>query len=62
MLTLAMFWNPIPSKFKLCTDEAVILTSEMYDPCTQESPTHKKKTRTPYKRHQCRAGQIPSKG
>ena len=26
-------------------DDAVNLTSEMHDPCAQESPTHEKKTR-----------------
>ena len=43
-------------------DDVVNLTSEMHDPCAQESPTHEKKTRTPYRRHRCGAGQTPSKG
>ena len=43
-------------------DDVVILTSEMHDPCAQESPTHEKKTRTPYRRHRCGAGQTPSEG
>ena len=46
----------------MLSDEAVNLTSEMHDPCAQESPTHKKKTRTPCRRHRCGAGQIPSEG
>ena len=46
----------------LVSDDAVNLTSEMHDPCAQESPTHEKKTRTPYRRHRCGAGQTPSKG
>ena len=29
----------------LVSDDAVNLTSEMHDPCAQESPTHEKKTR-----------------
>ena len=43
-------------------DEGVNLTSEKHDPCAQKSPTQKKKTRTPYRRHRCGAGQIPSEG
>ena len=43
-------------------DDAVKFTSEMHDPCAQESPTHEKKTRTPYRRHRCGADQTPSEG
>ena len=43
-------------------DDAVKFTSEMHDPCAQESPTHEKKTRTPYRKHRCGAGQTPSEG
>ena len=46
----------------LVSDDAVNLTSEMHDPCAQESSTHEKKTRTPYRRHRYGAGQIPSEG
>ena len=46
----------------IAIDDAVNLTSEMHDPCAQESPTHEKKTRAPYRRHRCRAGQTPSEG
>ena len=44
------------------SDDAVNLTSEMHDPCAQESPTHEKKIRTPYRRHRYGAGQILSEG
>ena len=46
--------------FKFVIDEAVNLTSEKHNPCAQKSPTQKKKTRIPCKRHRCGAGQIPS--
>ena len=46
----------------IAIDDAVNLTSEMHDPCAQESSTHEKKTRTPYRRHRCGAGQTPSEG
>ena len=48
--------------FKFVIDEAVNLISEKHDPCAQKSPTQKKKTKIPCKRHRCGAGQIPSKG
>ena len=52
----------IMKRYLKLTDDAVNLTSEMHDPCAQESPTHEKKTRTPYRRHRYGAGQTPSEG
>ena len=49
-------------EFTSDTDEAVNLTSEKHDPCAQKSPTQKKKTRIPCRRHRCGVGQIPSEG
>ena len=43
-------------------DDAVNLTSEKHDLYTQKSPTQKKKTRIPCRRHRCGAGQILSEG
>ena len=44
------------------SNEVVNLTSEKHDPCAQKSPTQKKKTRIPCRRHWCGADQIPSEG
>ena len=52
----------IRGRNKYVSDEAVNLTSEKHDPCVQKSPTQKKKTRIPCRRHWCGAGQIPSEG
>ena len=52
----------IMKRYLKLTDDAVNLTSEMHDPCAQESPTHEKKTRTAYRRHRYGAGQTPSEG
>ena len=58
-LTIGLYFLFI---FFMLTDEAVNLTSEKHDPCAQKSPTQKKKTRIPCRRHRCGAGQIPSEG
>ena len=60
--SLMKFVNGLSFINVLICDDAVRFTSEMHDPCSQESPTHEKKTRTPYRRHQCGAGQTPSEG